>query len=424
MNRKSIPVFLCVLTFVFCCTNVPDNVAVISQSSCELEYLDFIKSVERNKNEIRAIEADILPDFLDRFSALYSSFYRDKSLADWYETLGIGDSEHLSAAGDNMGRLVGANTGTFRRLRGEYIVKNGPKDRSLSLWDRVFETDKKGAGKRGSGEIYREVREIEDKILKNDSRDFHVLVDQETLFSRLFKLRNEVARNRGCVYMFFPDYKIYPDEYVEYISGLVHETGHAIHFQYMDAGSVILNFFDNTVTETVAILFENMIYTREWLAKNFAGVLSEKDIGTILMNRKKSMIEFFRYALFLWMFEKSVYTNPDQNMEDLYSSLSHELGMPKTMQCRLWYDTGIFASHDLYYVHYTLAYVCAFKLGKLLEKKFGKAFFENPETGRFLIENIFKYGRALEPKELFKRLFGDEELGIKEYFSMLLSTTL
>jgi peptidyl-dipeptidase A len=219
--------------------------------------------------------------------------------------------------------------------------------------------------------------------------------------------------------MYFPKTKLYPDEYVYYLSTLMHETGHGLHFQYQDTKPLIFNFFDQTVTETIAIFFENILYSKECLEKYFPYKLTDDEIRIILANKKKSILEFFRFAVFLWNFEKSIYNNPDQDMSELYKTLAVKTHMPKTNQYRLWYDTSIFASHDLYYIHYTLAYLYAFKLRKLLEKKYGPNYYENPEVGNFLRENLFKYGNSLQPDKLFIRLFGDNILPINEYLAYL-----
>lgn len=136
-------------------------------------------------------------------------------------------------------------------------------------------------------------------------------------------------------------------------------------------------------------------------------------------NRKQAIIAVFRYALFLWEFEKAIYKDPEQDLENLYQTLTAEIRMPKNSSYKLWYDTTVFASPDLYYVHYTLAHLYAFQLEKLLEKKFGPVFYENPEAGTFLIDNIMQYGRSRTRKEIFEGIFGTEGPLIREYIDYL-----
>ncbi|HEQ72168.1 MAG TPA: hypothetical protein ENN69_06745, partial [Spirochaetia bacterium] len=221
------------------------------------------------------------------------------------------------------------------------------------------------------------------------------------------------------VYMYFPNAKLYPDEYQEMLASLVHETGHALHFQNIEVEQVIFNFFDFTLTETMAIFFENIIYKKEWLRDHFPRKLSEDEIELLVLNRRRSMTAFLRYALFLWEFEKAIYTDPTQDPEALYRKLADRINMPTHNRNKLWYDTTVFASHDLYYIHYTLAHVYAYQLDQLLEKKFGSNYYANAETGAFLAEHIMKYGRSRTPQEIFQELFGFPEPRVREYMEFL-----
>jgi hypothetical protein len=497
------------LVLVLSCISVNENidtVSLLSKRDCEREYQYLLSSMETNGKAIPLIKADDITAFLDEFSVVYSSFYRDYKIADWLTVLSIGDPGKLSAAEKNLDNLVAGNTNTFWKLRGN------SHSRRIELWEKTFENDKTRSKGRGSADIIAEIKVVEDNILKSKNQDIQVLLSQEKQFTRLFKLRNQLAQIKGfrnhlyhvftqdeiekyeginntvldmlppeigpkqniaglinpkpaeyfditqrlvrgmglspdktgiiyyittdntynktfmsiiepkneCrIYMYFPKTKLYPDEYVYYLSTLMHETGHGLHFQYQDTKPLIFNFFDQTVTETIAIFFENILYSKECLEKYFPYKLTDDELRIILTNKKKSILEFFRFAVFLWNFEKSIYNNPDQDMSELYKTLAVKTHMPKTNQYRLWYDTSIFASHDLYYIHYTLAYLYAFKLRKLLEKKYGPNYYENPEVGNFLRENLFKYGNSLQPEKLFIRLFGDNILPINEYLAYL-----
>ncbi|MBN1799551.1 MAG: hypothetical protein JW822_13330 [Spirochaetales bacterium] len=513
---KSKFVFILLLISASSCISINnniDNISLLSEGDCEQEYYNLLKSMEAHKGDIKLIKADNLFTFLDGFSVVYSSLSRDLQLAEWLKVLSIGDPEKLCLARKNRNDFINLNKNSFWMLRKNSHSTSAEQRLRVELWESIFEKDISNPGAKGSAEISKEIREIEDDILKAGNRDLQVLLNQEKQFKQLFKLRNRYAKIKGhqnhlyyiftpneveeynlvnkiilrnlpqqlepkqnigglinpdkaeyfniikkstqgmglaidtqkikyfitheytynrtfmtiiepkneCrIYIFFPNFKLYPDEYLNYLSFLMHETGHGLHFQYMNIEPAIFNFFDLTVTETVAIFFENMVFTKEWIQTYFPRQLSAAEMNIIIKNRKTSILEFFRFAIFLWMFEKSVYTDPDQNMEELYKTLSAQLNMPKTSQYRLWYDTSIFASHDLYYIHYALAYLYAYKLKILLEKKYGPYFFKNPEAGNFLVQNLFAYGRSLTRKEIFKRIFGNNDLPVKEYIAYLM----
>lgn len=507
---------LCLLLAILVsCVSVNENItgfSLLSKRTCEHEYKDLLKRLDADKDSIRGINADTLIEFLDKFSRVYSVFYRDYQLAEWLTVLNIGDPARLSRAKKNLNNLVNANSRTFRQLHRKSQVMNKIQKHRVTLWEKTFEYDKKNVGGKGSADISDEIDEIENTILKSRKQDIQILLNQKNQFTRLFKLRNQLARLKGyrnhlyyvftgdeideytkinnalfkalprkiaakenisglilpkpsryfalvqnlvqgmgltinkekikyfithhftynktfmtiiepkneCrIYLYFPKVKLYPDEYLNFFSALVHETGHSLHFQYESTDPLIFNFHDKTVTETMAIFFENIVYSKEWLEKYFPRKLSAEEIQVILNNRKKSIIEFFRYAVFLWNYEKSIYANPDQDMAKLYKTLVVKYHLPKNNQYRLWYDTSIFASHDLYYIHYTLAYLYAFKLKKMLQRKYGPYFFENPAVGKFLVDRIFEYGRSLTRKELFTRAFGNDELPVSEYIAYL-----
>lgn len=219
--------------------------------------------------------------------------------------------------------------------------------------------------------------------------------------------------------MFLPHTKIYPDQFLSFAELLLHETGHGLHYQYIDQEPYIFHSFDPVIAETVAIFFENIIYSKEWLSSYFHHKLSGEDIDIIINNRKASLIRSLQFATFLWEFETSIYENPNQDIEVLYESIYKNLNIRYNNLSNLWYDTTVFASHDLYYTNYTLAYFYAFKLRNLIENYFGDWYFENPSCGQFLIDNIFKYGRAIDRNELLIKLFGDTSLDVKKYIEYL-----
>jgi hypothetical protein len=226
-------------------------------------------------------------------------------------------------------------------------------------------------------------------------------------------------KGEGRIFISLRESKLYPDEFLEELESLVHETGHGIHFQAIDVEPLMFQFLDSTVTETAALFFENILYTREWLVKAFPRKLSDSEIDAIIKNRKISILEMLRYSSFLWKYEKSVYGDPAQDFKKLYTDISKEVNMTKESRYGIWYDTSIFASHDLYYNYYALGFFYAFRLQKLMEKNYGLRYFENPEAGKFLIENIFKYGRSIPRTALFMNVFGDAELPVRECLQYL-----
>lgn len=221
------------------------------------------------------------------------------------------------------------------------------------------------------------------------------------------------------IHIFLPDTKLYPDEFLSFIELLLHETGHGLHFQYIDQNPYIFHSFDHVIAEMVAVFFENIIYSKKWLSSYFSHKLSGEDIDIIINNRKASLIRSLQFAAFMWEFETSIYEDPDQDIEALHKFIRKELNIKYNDLPNLWYDTTVFASHDLFYTNYTLAYFYAFKLRKLVEKNFGERYFESPSCGQFLIDNIFKYGRAIERKELLVKLFGNTSLDINNYIKYL-----
>ncbi|MEJ2664858.1 MAG: hypothetical protein P8107_12610, partial [Spirochaetia bacterium] len=93
---------LCLLLAILVsCVSVNENItgfSLLSKRTCEHEYKDLLKRLDANKDSIRGISADTLIEFLDKFSRVYSVFYRDYRLAEWLTVLNIGDPAGLSRA--------------------------------------------------------------------------------------------------------------------------------------------------------------------------------------------------------------------------------------------------------------------------------------------------------------------------------------
>jgi hypothetical protein len=508
-NRYVLSIFALLLV---ACSSLDKNISIITQRDCQAEYQLLLKRINENKKFIVAIQADKLFEFIDNFSPGYAVLYGDQQLSDWLKVLGIGKQEELDKSWENLCSFIGLNTGIFWKLRKNVVAKTNFEKMQIELWEGIFCQDKIKTSGRGSPEILDEISNLENKILKNNYFDIKVLLEQEKEFTKLFSLRNELAKIKGYtnyldyklkeeeideynkmhmfmlqnmpeqidayrnirglvssslqkysdlsiqifsgmdlkvngdkikyfitknwqynkifftiiepkgegrIYICLSESKLYPDEFLNQLATLVHETGHALHFQHFAVEPLIFNFFDSAVTETVAIFFENIVYTKEWLKKYFPKQLSEEEINIIIKNRKISILETLQYSSFLWKFEKAIYENPEQDFNKLYNTIAKEVNLKKISQHRLWYYTSIFASHNLYYNNYTLGYLYAYKLHKLMEDKFGPYYFENPAAGKFLIENIFGYGCSLKKEELFKKIFGNDYLPIKEYLAYL-----
>jgi peptidyl-dipeptidase A len=214
----------------------------------------------------------------------------------------------------------------------------------------------------------------------------------------------------------------------QWMNTILHELGHGVYDQNIDMS---LPFFLRTpahtfTTEAIAMIFGRLASNPYWLRDN-AGV-SESEADQIREDVRNSLrleqLVFSRWCQVMFRFEKSMYANPDQDLNKLWWDLAEKYQMLKRPEGRNsadWASKIHVALYPCYYHNYQLGELLASQLQAYINTNILKAgatdvvsLSKNPEIGTYLLENVFRPGARYPWNDMIKRATG-EELTAKYY---------
>jgi peptidyl-dipeptidase A len=198
---------------------------------------------------------------------------------------------------------------------------------------------------------------------------------------------------------------------------MMHLGGHASHYKTIsDSVPYLLKTPNYALGEGVARYFESLASNFEWL-KDALIIDTTAQRELILVCQHLHQVDrLFRCRKLLAMadFEREVYKNPNQNLDQLWQKLNLKyLGIDfadEKNSC-FWaankYATSLSCTtHNL-----VLADVFAAQLQHTIEKrvltKTGSGYANNTEIGKFLTENLYRYGNELPWEKLIERVTGE-----------------
>ncbi len=197
---------------------------------------------------------------------------------------------------------------------------------------------------------------------------------------------------------------IVPDE--KWMNTMLHEYGHGVYFKYHDQQMpwTFRTPAHTFTTEAIAMLFGRFSSNPAWL-KDMVG-LNDKEIGKIGETCKKitrlQQLVFSRWSQVMYRFEKSLYENPDQDLNKLWWDLVEQYQMIKRPEGRNapdWATKIHIATSPCYYHNYHLGELLASQLYYTIKDKvLNKAdvemvsFYNEPKVGEFLINSFFGPG--------------------------------
>ena len=198
---------------------------------------------------------------------------------------------------------------------------------------------------------------------------------------------------------------------------MLHEFGHAVYDKYNDGAlSYLLRMPAHTLTtEAIAMLNGRMSKSPEWLMK-IAG-LPETDANRLSASAFKTlrseMLIFLRWAITLVHFERELYRHPAQDLSLFWWECVEryqKVSPPPDRRRPDWASKTHLSTTPVYYQNYVLGELMASQLLEHIYRDVVKAksYVGNPETGRFLVEKIFKPGARYEWNELLLRATGEE----------------
>ena len=208
----------------------------------------------------------------------------------------------------------------------------------------------------------------------------------------------------------------------EYWMGtMLHELGHAVYSSRYIPQSVpylLRGEAHILATEGVAMLFEQFSKDADWLAKMGVKVDDAKgydEAGSAA--RRARLLIFSRWCQVMLRFEKSMYANPDQDLNKLWWDLVEKyqgINRPENRNAPDFASKIHIVSAPAYYHNYMMGQlfasqvhhaICREVLGGVEPNR--ASYVNNNGVGKFMIDKVFTPGRSLPWNELTRFATGE-----------------
>ncbi len=214
---------------------------------------------------------------------------------------------------------------------------------------------------------------------------------------------------------------IRPDSY--WMNTILHELGHGVYSYYNDMNLpfTLRDAAHTFTTEAIANMFGRMAINPLWM-QNMA-IIDAKESGKIAEDCRKSlrlqMMVFSRWAQVMYRFEKSMYENPDQDLNQLWWNMVEKYQMIKKPEGRNmpdWATKIHIALYPCYYHNYLLGDLLASQIYNYITTKVTKnrSLVGEKAVGNYLKEQIFIPGARYSWNGMIEKATG-EKLTAKYY---------
>jgi len=204
---------------------------------------------------------------------------------------------------------------------------------------------------------------------------------------------------------------------------ILHELGHGVYSYYNDRSLpfTLRDAAHTFTTEAIANFFGRLAKDPGWMQK--MGIISREEAEKISDNAGKSlrleMLVFSRWVQVMYRFEKSMYENPDQDLNKLWWDLAEKYQMltrPEGRNMPDWATKIHVALYPCYYHNYLLGELLASQLYGYIEANITKnlSLVGEKAAGEYLKEKIFLPGARYYWNEMIEKATG-EKLTAKYY---------
>ncbi|UCG52186.1 MAG: M2 family metallopeptidase [Candidatus Latescibacterota bacterium] len=201
---------------------------------------------------------------------------------------------------------------------------------------------------------------------------------------------------------------------------MLHELGHAAYDKHIDGRLPFLLRHQAHIftTEAVAMMFGRLSKDGVWI-RDALGIPDENErmiTATITELLKMSQLIFARWALVMMNFERALYADPGQNLNELWWALVDRyqlLTPPDEPDFPYWAAKSHVVSAPVYYHNYLLGEILASQFtAHIREHVFsptspGRSFYGHPEIGDYLREMIFKPGARFRWDTMIEKATGE-----------------
>ena len=213
-----------------------------------------------------------------------------------------------------------------------------------------------------------------------------------------------------------------------WMNTMLHEFGHAVYDRYHDMHLpwLLREPAHTFTTEAIAMMFGRFASNPAWMRD--MGVISPDEARKISADCWNSLrleqLVFSRWAQVMYRFEKSMYENPNQDLNKLWWDLKEKyqfLHRPPHRNAPDWAAKIHVALYPAYYHNYLMGELLASQLYYYIGQNILHAqdlkdvsYVNHPEVGQYLQEKIFKPGKRYYWNNMIERATG-EKLTAKYY---------
>ena len=202
---------------------------------------------------------------------------------------------------------------------------------------------------------------------------------------------------------------------------LLHEVGHAIYSKYHDRSEpwLLREPAHSFTTEAIAMFFGRLSRNPAWMQEMLG--LSDEERAKIEKVSTKYLqfqqILVARWVMVMYSFEKQLYADPDQDLDNLWWDLVEKyqfVKRPPGPADAGWASKLHFTTAPCYYHNYLLGELLASQLHHYivhnifgLDSDKGLSYVGDKRLGRYLKENIFAPGALYQWNEMITRATGE-----------------
>jgi peptidyl-dipeptidase A len=214
---------------------------------------------------------------------------------------------------------------------------------------------------------------------------------------------------------------IRPDSY--WMNTILHELGHGVYSYYNDMTLpfTLRDAAHSFTTEAIANMFGRLATNPQWMSD--MNIIDKKESEKIAENSRKAlrlqMLVFSRWAQVMYRFEKSMYENPDQKLNQLWWDMVEKYQMltrPEERDMPDWATKIHVALYPCYYHNYLLGELLASQISNYISTTVSKSesFVGEKAVGGYLKEKIFMPGARYKWNDMIEKATG-EKLTAKYY---------
>lgn len=415
--------------------------AVVGNDTLSDNKIDSILKYSNDSKKLEAVwlaskkSGELVADSVKKLIKMRNEIAKDLGYSNYHEMrlkLNEQDPKEIEKIYDELDSLTQNGFAALKDTMDEYFAKHyNVKKEDLKPWhyqNRFFQEapkiykvdlDKYFDGK--------DLVKITQDYYKSIDLDISDLIAKSDLYEKPGKYQHAQCSdmdNEGDVRVMA---NVIDNEY--WMNTLMHEFGHAAYDKYIDNKNLPYLLRDPAhtfTTEAIAELFGRFSSNPQWL-QDVIGIPEKerKEIeGNVVKNLKLQQIVFSRWSQVMYRFEKSMYENPDQDLNKLWWDLVEKYQLLKRPTDRNqpdWASKIHIATVPCYYHNYLLGELLASQLHYYMTKNIIKSddyinqsYYNNPAIGKYLIEKVFKPGAKYYWDDMIEKATG-EKLTAKYY---------